>query len=487
MNALSSDDLKEVAKFGPRGKLPDKKTDAEGWNKTWNRYLEWRYNPKQTSNTKATPDRFLPLFEIYENPLTSQTYLAQSRDMSAVLLKMQVGITDFIGDQWGSFALGWLSLDSEERRKHVLKGLVHLCDALNLERERVFCPESTNAFLERDSGRGFLDLMTTFFPPQPDSKTQAKRDQPTLLFHPQHDRAMGFDQPCPVGRDPAIWDMIRNNNQCARSDFLCRMALYIFCNVMDIELPPIEVRKLGAGRKERREFYSRLPDSINSIDGFKKSVVDSMEEMQNKAVWGCTTCRRVPYCNKECQTRDWKFGDPPHKTICGKPISLPPPSPAVPLRAFEQAISSSGKDVYAIPPPDRGFIRSSDLVCQIVNLQDQCPKLKELAYIVMKGGAHASFICLYQDTWTAAYFRVFRNHAFRNGDPKAVAVMYKFFSQEVDEDMFPLHLLLLQLCREFDIKPKRLTELARDVPVRELSKRDRDKFVAEMDCILTPD
>ncbi|KAG8919962.1 hypothetical protein FRC01_001010 [Tulasnella sp. 417] len=470
MSALSSDDLKEVAKFGPRGKLPDRKTDAQGWD------------------TGSAPDRFVPVFEIYENPFTSQAYLAQSRGMSAVLLKMQLGITDLIRDQWGSFALGWLSLDSEERRKHVLKGLVHLCDAFDFEKSRFFCPESTNAFLERDSGRGFLDLITTFFPHSPpDSKTQAKRDQPTLLFHPQYDRAMGFDQPCPVGRDPAIWDIIRNDSQCARSDFLCRMALCIFCDVLGIELPPMEARKLGVGRKERREFYSRLPDSINSMDAFKKSVVDSLEVMQNKAVWACTTYRRVPYCNKECQTRDWKFGDPPHKTICGKSVSVPSPSPIVPLRTFEQAISSSGKDVYAVPPPDKGFIRSSDLVCQIVNLQDQCPKLKELAYIVMKGGEHASFICLYQDSWTAAYFRVFRNHAFRNGDPKAVAVMYKFFSQEVDEDMCPLHLLLLQLCREFDIKPKRLMELARDVPVRELSKRDRDKFVAEMDCILTPD
>lgn len=66
-------------------------------------------------------------------------------------------------------------------------------------------------------------------------------------------------------------------------------------------------------------------------------------------------------------------------------------------------------------------------------------------------------------------------------------VASKFLSQEVDKDMFPLHMILFQLSQEFEIEPERLTELARDIPVRELSKRDRDKFVGEMDCILTPD
>lgn len=53
--------------------------------------------------------------------------------------------------------------------------------------------------------------------------------------------------------------------------------------------------------------------------------------------------------------------------------------------------------------------------------------------------------------------------------------------------MFPLHLILIQLCREYDIKPGRLIELAKDIPVRELSKPDRDQFLAETDSILTLD
>ncbi|KIO34157.1 hypothetical protein M407DRAFT_17068 [Tulasnella calospora MUT 4182] len=402
MVALACDVLKTVAIFGPHGELPDKKTDAEGWNEAWNRYLEWRFHPNPTLNNTSAPNRLLPLFEISDNPLTRKAWLAESKALSTVLLKKQVGMTDFIRDQWGSFALGWLSLGPEERSKHVLRTLIRLCDTFDFERSRFFCPESTTAFLERDSGRGLLDLVTPFAPLPNQTR---KRDEPTFLFHPHYDCAMGYDQPCPVGRDPAIWDMIRNNNYCARSEFLCRMLFYIICDALGVEVPPVETRKLWAAKTEGREIYSRLPDSINAVDGFEKEVIGSLQEMQKKAVW----------------IRDWKFGHPPHKTICGKPVAVQSPTPIVPLRAFEQAISSSQKDVYTIPPPDKGFIRSSDLISQIVYLQDKCRELKELAY--MKGGEKAWFICLYQDTWTAAYLRVFRNHGFRNGDPKAVAVM----------------------------------------------------------------
>lgn len=289
MVALACDVLKTVAIFGPHGELPDKKTDAEGWNEAWNRYLEWRFHPNPTLNNTSAPNRLLPLFEISDNPLTRKAWLAESKALSTVLLKKQVGMTDFIRDQWGSFALGWLSLGPEERSKHVLRTLIRLCDTFDFERSRFFCPESTTAFLERDSGRGLLDLVTPFAPLPNQTR---KRDEPTFLFHPHYDCAMGYDQPCPVGRDPAIWDMIRNNNYCARSEFLCRMLFYIICDALGVEVPPVETRKLWAAKTEGREIYSRLPDSINAVDGFEKEVIGSLQEMQKKAVWVCTTCGR---------------------------------------------------------------------------------------------------------------------------------------------------------------------------------------------------
>lgn len=265
---------------------------------------------------------FTHIFENYSNPSTSQSYLAQSRDTSNALLRMQVTLTDFMKDKREGFALLWLSLGSERRLKHILSALVQLCDTLDFEGLRPFCPESTNTFLERNSGRGLLDLITTFF--QSNTKTQVKRDKPILLFHPQYDTVMGFDQPCPVGRDPVVWRMIRDDFQCWRADFLCRMTFYIFCKALDVEIPPVQMYKMGVGRKEGREFYSHLPDSPNSMGGVKEKLKEHLGAMQKNAVWLCTTCarseanlppgtsilfcvqcrgldRRVPYCSKYVQ------------------------------------------------------------------------------------------------------------------------------------------------------------------------------------------
>lgn len=56
MSALSSNELKEVAKFGPRGKLPDKKTDAEGWNAvSWAKPLAPALSNKFSQDVEPLP------------------------------------------------------------------------------------------------------------------------------------------------------------------------------------------------------------------------------------------------------------------------------------------------------------------------------------------------------------------------------------------------------------------------------------------------
>ncbi|KIO34159.1 hypothetical protein M407DRAFT_223826 [Tulasnella calospora MUT 4182] len=443
--------LKYVARFGPGGKLPDKKTDPNEWNATWNRFLEWKYDSKQSTGIKPKLDMFTPLFENYSNPSTRQSFLAQLSDNSNALLKMQVTLTGLMEDKLEGFALKWLSLGSEHRLKHILSALVDLCDTLDFEGLRPYCPESTNAFLERDSGQGLLDLITTFFVSfQSNSQPRARKDKPTLLFHPQYDAVMGFNQPCPAGRDPAVWGMIRDDFQCWRADFLCRMVIYIFGKANSLEMPQVQVYKLGMGRKENREYLSHLPDSPDSTGGYKKRLTKHMGAMQKEAAWVCTTCslsevnipqgtsilfcaaclaleRRVPYCNRACQTHDWKFGIPPHKTICGKAISVPSPNPVTPLRTFSQATSFPRNNSYAIPPPDKGFIRSEALEIQIMGLQlapvgGPVVEGTDAGYVFING-LKTSLVSLSQDTWGPGYFKVFRNHAFRNGDHRAVAAM----------------------------------------------------------------
>lgn len=343
MSDLRWSDLGDIATFGPHGKTPDKNTDAEGWNavsdpqtpvpvsflstrfhKTWNRYLEWKFHPNSPSDIDHTRKRIVPFFEMCENPVIKQGYFEQSTELSTALLKLQLSIADMIGHGrlWSTFVSGWLNLDSKHRLRHILRALVQLCDSVDLEESRLLCPESTNSFLERDSGRGFLDLVTTLsLPPQSNSNIQAKRDGPTLIFNAQFDRVMGFDQSCPVGGDPVLWDLVRNDRQHARSEFLCRMIFNIVLVACGEEVPSRPVHKVGGGRKELRKFFSRLPDSVRSMHGFKEGVIDPLKARQKTAVWACTACgrsevdlprgtsivfcvrchaleRRVPYCNK---------------------------------------------------------------------------------------------------------------------------------------------------------------------------------------------
>jgi hypothetical protein len=64
----------------------------------------------------------------------------------------------------------------------------------------------------------------------------------------------------------------------------------------------------------------------------------------------------------DCQVNDWKNGNPPHKTICGKVTSdTPLPIPPAPLATTTSRSS--------IPPPVGGYRRSIALVHQISLLE----------------------------------------------------------------------------------------------------------------------
>ncbi|KAG9003646.1 hypothetical protein FRB90_011142 [Tulasnella sp. 427] len=215
-----SRDLKDVATFGPGGKLPDKKKDVQAWNATWNKYLEWAYSASRSVKSRGNPPKWATLFEMFKNPLTSREALASAKEVSTKLWKMQAGLNEFLGTQMIAFAIEWLNMESQDRLRHIAKGLAQLCNLADYELQRLFCPESTDAFLERDSGRGLLDLITTFFPPPELNSKLQTQDGPILLFHHHYSEIMGFNQPCPSGQDPALWDLIRENNECFRADFI---------------------------------------------------------------------------------------------------------------------------------------------------------------------------------------------------------------------------------------------------------------------------
>lgn len=331
-----SSDLESVGEFGPGRKLPDKNKDPKAWNevrdradrnpyrqiftdsnKTWNRYLEWAFNPGRKLEPQAI-NHWSMMFEMHDNPVTRQQHLTASRDGYSALLRLQNLIHELMKKSRDAFAVEWLSKSPQRRLDHILGGLVRFCQETDHELWRMFVPESTNSFLERDCGRGFLDLLTTFSPP--DQPTLG-REKPILLSHPRVNTVMHFNEPCPAGKDPAVWDLIRGDNDCTRSDFLCNMLIHTIADTRGMELPQPQLRKADTGWRARREWYSELPSSMGD---FKKEALAAGKARWKAAIWRCTSCgrpeadlpqgtpfafcvpcrginRKVPYCNKLVQ------------------------------------------------------------------------------------------------------------------------------------------------------------------------------------------
>jgi len=68
----------------------------------------------------------------------------------------------------GSFLLdnieaGWMAADTSSREQHLIKGIVWTCQmSPEFEEYRAFCEEVSLPALQKDDGRGFLDLLKTF-------------------------------------------------------------------------------------------------------------------------------------------------------------------------------------------------------------------------------------------------------------------------------------------------------------------------------------
>lgn len=117
--------------------------------------------------------------------------------------------------------------------------------------------------------------------------------------------------------------------------------------------------------------------------------------------------------SRECQIKDWKYGNPPHKTICGKPYTVPGEGPSpIPMQQ-----SSNSND---IPPPDPGFIRSPELVNQLALLKDN----PHVTYVLTQPDPKPDHGVALQHLEGKMLFDIMKNRAIRNGDPQAVAMMW---------------------------------------------------------------
>lgn len=184
-----------------------------------------------------------------------------------------------------------------------------------------------------------------------------------------------------------------------------------------------EVHKQGvricANCKKREE---ELPDGRRFMQCIK------CRDLQN---------RKVVYCDCACQTNDWRNGNSPHKTVCGKPFALPWQPESTPLKSTEQISSDH------IPQPSPEWNRPAALEEQISSLRAN----SSLSYMLMQSTGNRHSIAFTDPPEVAQALINFRNTAFSKGDIQSVTLMSKVLCC-VAKDVFQ------QLSTEYGANPE---------------------------------
>lgn len=119
-----------------------------------------------------------------------------------------------------------------------------------------------------------------------------------------------------------------------------------------------------------------------------------------------------------CQLNDWRYGTPPHKLSCGKPVRLPDLIDPTPVASQLDVIHD---DDSWLPPAAPGFVRSPALLKQLYHLHMD----PSIVYILKEPHpAKPSFIALKREDQLPIHcFDAHKARAIIDGDPQAVGLM----------------------------------------------------------------
>lgn len=125
------------------------------------------------------------------------------------------------------------------------------------------------------------------------------------------------------------------------------------------------------------------------------------------------------YWCRECQVKDWKLGNPPHKSVCGKSpkevidaASIPSPDPSQ---------SATTPDSSSIEPPDPSYRRSPALL-HLISMLEENPALD---YVLMRPSPHPDHGVSFADPMGSLFFNLSRRRAFNSGEEASVRRMYE--------------------------------------------------------------
>jgi hypothetical protein len=201
----------------------------------------------------------------------------------------------------------WLTLGMLGRQDHLLQGMVRACRIPIQEDERLHCEEVTLPYLQKENGRGFLDLLRSFMIP----------DTTTVPIEPKFLPNTRFDQmlhPGPNGQsDRHVF--FRADKTLYRNLFIC------------------ESRQFSSYFMSHHQNFSGrfLSDTLASLYGvpekpriFSKGPQPKMTRAERKNMPETTKAKRaaakqntVIYCESlSCQMDQSKAGEDVHFMMC---------------------------------------------------------------------------------------------------------------------------------------------------------------------------
>lgn len=285
--------------------------------KEWERYLERRYKPSSFYPPLSfTPDAA----SMMQTQFHMQLLAAHRKE----LLENQFDLAQLVFDKRteDQFDSKWRAMTSEVRRNHLLQGLKNACTALqDMELRRQWCPDTKLELLEKNNGKGFLDLLATICPM---GRPPSPAANPTLIGHPVFDEMLYIGRPCPVGVEKAVLDGFQRFLTYNRNVFLCLFLSSTVLHVYGEEQGYKSVRTPTSGKmmaESVRMFDQRPGSGIPFSEAEKRKMVKDKHDAYKAARYACVACfkleedlpsgpkflhcskcrgigRKVPYCGK---------------------------------------------------------------------------------------------------------------------------------------------------------------------------------------------
>lgn len=120
---------------------------------------------------------------------------------------------------------------------------------------------------------------------------------------------------------------------------------------------------------------------------------------------------------RECQVSDWKTGQPPHKTICGKKDTIRDAYLAPKTAA--SAGDSDNDDFFG--PPEPGYVRSPALLHQLQMLKEN----PAVDYVLVRPDPHPDHGVVLQDPLGRMFFKLCMKRAVCGPAPREVFKMFQ--------------------------------------------------------------